>query len=164
MSIKLNLGCGKHLLPGYINIDLHNPKADIIHDLTTPLPYENETIDEILAEHIIEHFLPAEWPVVIRDWVRVLKPHSKIIIHCPDIKRCAKNLLADKPLSSRWLLPIFGGYKGKGQLHKNGFWLEKLTFDLKAVGIEVQSHWYLRDRKPTTTGFNIAVEGVKTCN
>jgi len=163
-AVKLNLGCGKRILPGYTNIDLHNPRADVIHDLTLPLPYEDSSVDVILAEHIIEHFLPPKWPMVIRDWARVLKPEGEIIIHCPDIKRCARNLLADRPTSIRWLLPIFGGYSGPGQIHKNGFWLEKIEMDLKAVGIEVCEHWYLRDRKVTPTGFNIAVRGVKKCN
>lgn len=166
MSIKLNLGCGKRLLPDYINIDLHNPKADIIHDLLVPLPYDNDSVDEILAEHIIEHFYPEEWEKIKKDWARVLKPGGIIHIYTPDIIRCARNLLHDatKNNSWRWLLPIYGGYRGPGEVHKNGFNLKRLTDDLNSVGILVTGHGYFRDRKPSPTGFNVYVKGIKQCN
>ena len=172
MSIKLNLGCGKRILKGYTNIDLHNTKADILHDLTTPLLYDNNTVDEILAEHIVEHFHPEEWYRIVADWSRVLKPGGILHIYTPDIIRCAKNLIAeseiihgdDKRIKWRWLLPIYGGYRGPGEIHKNGFNLTKLTNHLNAVNILVTDHGYFRDRKPSPTGFNVYVKGIKQCN
>jgi len=174
MSIKLNLGCGKRILENYTNIDLHNTKANILHDLTTSLPYDNNTIDEILAEHIIEHFHPEEWYRILRDWARVLKPNGIIEIYTPDIIRCAKNLIEESEILDssftkkctdwRWLLPIYGGYRGPGEIHKNGFNLAKLTNHLNSVGILVIDRGYFRDRKPSPTGFNVYVKGIKQCN
>ena len=53
--MKLNLGCGDLILEGYNNCDLYNPKADTKCDVTK-LPFGNESVEEILAQHIIEHF------------------------------------------------------------------------------------------------------------
>ena len=78
-AIKLNLGCGAKILPKpYINVDLPNnwadSKPDVEADLTKPLPFPDDYADEVMAIHVIEHFDRWEAPVILRDWVRVLKP------------------------------------------------------------------------------------------
>ena len=57
MTIRLNFGCGNRKLKGYINIDKsENANPDIICDLEEgKLPYEDETISEIVATHVLEH-------------------------------------------------------------------------------------------------------------
>ena len=157
--IRLNLGCGSRILPDYTNIDLHNRRAQVNHDLRKPLPYNDESVDEILAEHIIEHFTPAEWISVKQDWVRVLKVGGKLIIHCPDIMRCAQHLLYERKKKRRWLLPIYGN--PKQTCHKNGFTLEFLQEDLIPLGIEIVNHFYLNDRRVNPGGFNICIEFIK---
>ena len=46
---KLNLGCGKNLLEGYINVDYYNKKADVIHDLNK-YPYPLIVLSHITAK------------------------------------------------------------------------------------------------------------------
>jgi len=54
---KLNLGCGRRYLPGYINCDVSDAvKTDLCFDLNSfPYPFEDETADEIRLEHVLEH-------------------------------------------------------------------------------------------------------------
>lgn len=51
---RLNIGCGKVILPGWVNIDLEAlPGVDMALDVTKGLPFEN--VEFIVAEHFLEH-------------------------------------------------------------------------------------------------------------
>lgn len=62
MNTKLNLGCGKKHLKGYINCDISpEVKPDKIVDLEKKLPFRDNSIDEVLGNHVIEcvrNFIP----------------------------------------------------------------------------------------------------------
>src|SRR5258707_15525283 len=52
----LHLGCGEHLLPGFLNTDsFANPKAQLGVDLRFPLPFANAAFTGIYAHHVLEH-------------------------------------------------------------------------------------------------------------
>ncbi len=52
--MKLNLGCSDKHLPGYVNVDIV-PPAELIADLNTKWPFEDNSVTEIIAHDIIEH-------------------------------------------------------------------------------------------------------------
>jgi len=83
--MKLNLGCGDDIREGWINIDLApGPGVDRVWNLEeTPLPYEDGTIDEIFASHVIEHLYPHQWHELIRDFHRMLRPGGRLEIRVP---------------------------------------------------------------------------------
>lgn len=70
--MKLNLGAGNQRYEGYIGVDLSGYAADVIHDLTQPLPYEGGSVEEIMTHHTLEHFSLWQARIVLRDWRRVL--------------------------------------------------------------------------------------------
>ena len=56
-EMKLNIGCGTNKLPDYVRIDI-DPLVEPDHVLDMnkdKLPYENDSVDEILCSHMIEH-------------------------------------------------------------------------------------------------------------
>lgn len=137
--MRLNLGGGSVLMEGFINVDLYSPVADVRHDLTKPLPYDDNSIDEIYSSHVIEHFSRKEWASILPDWYRVLKVGGKIEIKCPELFWCALNLIhSENPEHSWgwWIKTIYGAQEemGEGQFHKNGFTFDKLKSDLEKVG------------------------------
>ena len=69
--MKLNIGGGLQPIDGFLNVDLCE-SADIKHDLRNPLPFEDNSVDEIMAVHAIEHFYQWEFPEILKDWARVL--------------------------------------------------------------------------------------------
>lgn len=81
MDKKLNLGCGKDIREGYVNLDCVNlPGVDIVHDINLiPIPFEDNIFDEILCSSILEHtnYIP-----VLQELHRILKPGGflKIIV------------------------------------------------------------------------------------
>jgi SAM-dependent methyltransferase len=81
--MKLHLGCGNDKRKGYINLDSSmqvNP--DVVWNLEkTPIPFKNDSIDEILANHIFEHitnFIP-----LMNDIHRICRKNAIIKIRTP---------------------------------------------------------------------------------
>ena len=68
-KLKLNLGCASNLLDGYVNIDqddintireryphMNFPNDAVVHTYDVfNLPYDDNTVDEIVADGFIEH-------------------------------------------------------------------------------------------------------------
>lgn len=52
--MKLNLGCADRVIRGYIGVDIA-PPADQIVDLAGPWPWEDSSVDEVMAFDVIEH-------------------------------------------------------------------------------------------------------------
>jgi len=73
--IKLNLACGDHIYPNYINIDKYHKTADIMMDLESfPWDFNSNYADEILIEHFLEHI--SDINSFFKEIFRVLKPNG----------------------------------------------------------------------------------------
>jgi len=79
--VILNLGCGNDIRENCINIDITQP-ADLIHDLNQPLPFKNNSVDVILASHILEHI--KELNSLKKEMVRVLKYMGSLEVIVPN--------------------------------------------------------------------------------
>jgi len=80
---KLNLGCGKDIREGFINIDrIAWPGVDLVLDLScNKLPFDDGTVNEIRAYDILEHLW--DWENLMHECIRVLKVWGVIEIHVP---------------------------------------------------------------------------------
>jgi SAM-dependent methyltransferase len=85
-QIKINLGCGRQRKYGYIGIDQiqyvdkkSNEMVDRIVDIEkSKLPFEDDRIDEILADNIFEH-LGDGFIHALNECHRVLRPTGKLV-------------------------------------------------------------------------------------
>lgn len=139
MSIlKLHLACGTDYLDGYINVDLYpekDTKIDAQFDVAK-IPYEDNTIDEIRAFHIIEHFDFYEGQEVLKEWHRVLKPGGRIWLETPDFLASCKEFV-DNPDRRIWLFGhLFSTPWKSGYTHKFLFTEEQLFCELNWVGFK----------------------------
>ena len=83
---RLHLGCGRNILPGWVNLDLlPGAGVDVAADLDrcgeTPLPFATDTFDEFLASHLFEHLrnpLP-----FMQELHRVAKPGATAVFRTP---------------------------------------------------------------------------------
>ena len=130
--MKLNLGCSNRPIPGYINIDITGPNADILADIRK-LPYESASIDEIYASHVLEHFGRREFMDVLREWRRVLKPGSNIYIAVPDIESSFNYYQKTKDIKALYG-QFWGGQRDEYDYHKFGYTFDTLSEYLKQVG------------------------------
>jgi hypothetical protein len=90
--VKLNLGCGDERIPGYINCDLYEPTADAQFDAKL-IPLPDNSVDEIRAYHLIEHFTFHTAFDVLKEWKRVLKPNGKLVLETPDFYQSCKRFV-----------------------------------------------------------------------
>jgi len=80
--MKLHLGCGRDYRKGYINCDISpevNP--DKIVDLEKPLDFEDDSIEEIMINHVLEHIHDIMF--VLKEFYRVCKNGAIINIQVP---------------------------------------------------------------------------------
>ena len=85
--MKLNLGCGKKHIDGWVNVDFYDDsKCDVTHDLEEfPWPWENDSVSEIEIIHTLEH-LGADWKVyikILQEMFRICEDDATINVHVP---------------------------------------------------------------------------------
>src|SRR3990167_1523422 len=81
----LDLGCGNRPKRGYIGIDiLAGTKVDIVLDLRKyPLPFADNTVDAIYADHFLEHLTIEEVHKVMKEIHRVCRSGALVEIRVP---------------------------------------------------------------------------------
>jgi len=83
-DLKLHLGCGPNIRPGWVNVDL-NAKADLRIDLRKSLPFVDDSCVITHSEHFLEHLdFPDGICEFLRECFRVTKPGGRISIGVPD--------------------------------------------------------------------------------
>lgn len=89
--MKLNLGCGPDIKPGYVNVDFRKTHESVFQvDLSKfPWPWEDDSAEEILMLDFLEHFPYAATNKMLLEAHRVLKLKGKIIIQVPDLNQCS---------------------------------------------------------------------------
>ncbi len=146
--VRLNLGCGDKILPGYVNVDVVAARAgkspDVMCDLRELTPFASDYADEILSVHVVEHFWRWEVEAVLKEWVRVLKPGGKLILECPNLQAACEAFLADPERGSlpgkegQTTMWVFYGdprWKDPLMVHRWGYTPASLGRLLASVGL-----------------------------
>lgn len=83
-ELRLNLGCGSNVKPGWVNIDLAR-EADLALDLRKRLPFRDGSCALVYSEHFFEHLVyPGEADLHVREAYRVLRPGGVLSLGVPD--------------------------------------------------------------------------------
>jgi len=108
--MKIELGCSCNKTSGYLGVDMEKlPGVDVVHDLETfPYPFDDNSADEILASHILEHL--RNWREAIAEANRILKPKGLLIIKVPHFS-CA-NAYSNPEHVNRFASDTFRFMKG----------------------------------------------------
>lgn len=83
---KLQIGCGRNYLSGWLNADYHPKTREVLHlDATRRLPFEDDAFDYVFSEHMIEHFDFPQGQGLLRECSRVLAPGGVVRIATPNL-------------------------------------------------------------------------------
>lgn len=108
MALRLNLGSGDNHIDGFVSVDLYDESADVRADICE-LPYEDNTVDEIVAYQVIEHVPYNRSLDMFREMYRVLKPGGTAKIETPDIDVVCRKIL-EEGLQDKWIYNLVGEY------------------------------------------------------
>jgi SAM-dependent methyltransferase len=75
---RLNLGCGRYLLPGYVNVDRSGGQ---VLTRAESLPFRDRSFEEVHASHVLEHIPDLERAMA--EIHRVLRPGGLLVAHVP---------------------------------------------------------------------------------
>jgi tetratricopeptide (TPR) repeat protein/SAM-dependent methyltransferase len=145
---RLNLGCGDKILDGYINVDVvesrSGKKPDLLCDLRHLKPFADNSVDEILSVHVVEHFWRWEVLDILKEWVRVLKPGGKMVLECPNLKSACEEFLKNPeaaafggPEGQRSMWVFYGDprWKDPYMVHRWGYTPESLAKLMSEAGL-----------------------------
>lgn len=90
----VNLGCGNHFHPAWVNIDFVGQPGKVIqHNLLKGIPLADESMEVVYHSHVLEHFPRERAEIFIRECWRVLKPGGILRVAIPDLERIARTYL-----------------------------------------------------------------------
>ncbi len=80
--MKVNLGCGRRIIPDYVNVDIRDGEGvDKVFDATKEWPFPIASVEKIRAYNVFEHL--HEWEKAFMESARVLKPGGLFEIVVP---------------------------------------------------------------------------------
>lgn len=88
-NLRLNLGCGRNIKPGWVNVDLEERenKLDLVCDLSKEFPFEINSCSNIYSEHFIEHLEWLDGRLLIDKCFKSLQGGGKFRIVFPDFEK-----------------------------------------------------------------------------
>lgn len=119
---KINLASGQRPFPKpWINIDLIDQgyDVDILTDADDLHVIPDETVDIIVAHHLVEHIAIHDLERYVREWRRVLKVGGILSIHVPNIREIDRAWLEGRIDTYIHNVNTYGAWQGHvADLHK----------------------------------------------
>ena len=146
--LRLHIGCGKRIIPGFINVDIQEfPHVDYTTSADKLDFAADNSVDLIYSCHVLEHFGRTAFRDVLGEWYRVLKVGGTLRLSVPDFNACAK-IYYERGLEdglSGLMGLICGGQRNEYDYHKMIFDEPILTTALYDIGFNSIRTWDWRN-------------------
>jgi len=132
----LELGCGRVKAPGAIGVDSNfdATAADVIADLNNPLPFGDNSFDEVRAIHLIEHL--HDVMKALAEIHRVTRPGGTLYLVTPHYT----DFISWCDPTHRWHLNSFS-FRYFGPIHGGRHWYTRLELRQRALHVEMARVW-----------------------
>lgn len=131
--IKLDLGAEDISPPGFIPMG-HDHGTEIF-----PLAYDDDSVDEIRASHVLEHFSTADTHEVVKHWASKLKPGGVLKIAVPNFEYIAKSYIDGLELPIEGY--TMGGQTDADDFHRSLFDAATLAELFREAGLTDIGYW-----------------------
>ena len=157
--MRLNLGCGGRRYDNYTNLDIRMGAGDVQWDCSLPLPYAENSIEEIRMDSFFEHLFLTEAVECLKDWYKKLQPGGELIItYLPDFDKVIEEyqngnlgrIRGDATALDIAYGALFGAPCGSdvGQLHKAMYTRDSITKMIEQAGFKIVTVAYACDLFP----------------
>lgn len=113
--MKLNLGCGKEVFEGWVNIDINplDEKIMKVNITKSPLPFKDNQFEYVRMRHVLEHLSIKDQLNLFDELYRITEPRGRIWLSVPH--------------ESDWCRSIdhYRGYTYLTFRNLDRFWLQK---------------------------------------
>ena len=90
----LNIGCGAHYNPTWVNIDFRKTGEGVIaHNLLKGIPFPDNSFEMVYHSHVLEHFSKQDGIFLLNECYRVLKPNGVLRMAIPDLEQITRHYL-----------------------------------------------------------------------
>src|SRR5579859_3678044 len=100
--VRLNIGSGAWPLETWVNVEQDSNLPAELHAIVPPIPYADETVDEIYAGHFLEHLKHPIAAEFLRECYRVLRPGGRVGIVVPDTRTIMAEYLKQSRIAVEW--------------------------------------------------------------
>lgn len=148
-QINIDLGCGMKKPEGWIGVDNRAFEGvDHVLDIgKDPLPFEDNSVDEIRAIHLFEHLYPEQLFFVMDECFRVMKPLGKLHIEVPKAGTPAYYVHPDHKL--QFMPDTFGFFQTPAEgMDRHGYLKGFWHVSVLDSGFEEHIHVDLYPNKP----------------
>ncbi len=90
---KLQIGCGGNVVPGWLNGDKFDSRADIYLNAYHRLPFPDECFEYLYCEHLLEHIAIDKVRQFLSEMLRVTRRHGLCRLTVPDLELFATKYL-----------------------------------------------------------------------
>jgi predicted SAM-dependent methyltransferase len=141
--MKLYIGSRDYKPEGYLTVDIDpGNRPDIVADATNLTTIASNSVDEVIASHVLEHIPYPRSFAALGEWARVLKVGGVLKVAVPDLK-----LLCSMVMRGLNLYQAVGLMYGAGRVdnvyeaHQWGYTREMLLEMFAVLGFAEFSDW-----------------------
>jgi predicted SAM-dependent methyltransferase len=97
-------------IEGFKRLDIvQHGDVDYVQNARDMYNFEDESVEEIYASHILEHFMNKEVPVVLKGWSRVLKKGGVLWLSVPDFDAIVEMYIRTGRSMTTWMHHLIHG-------------------------------------------------------